>query len=171
MTPPHPGQGGKENLDVPSVEKTPYVPNAPYDNGNGIKLQGTSGQQSVITNPGLVEVYGSRTPTTAATPVRHRPGEEPGTGSRYPLRLPEVDRPSSPHTFLPRNNYTRPQEALSETTISWTPYLESSEYVISCQPVTTEEETTEVTAFWVVPESTHRVWTLHCYQLVLWHRQ
>ncbi|KAJ7345021.1 hypothetical protein JRQ81_000971 [Phrynocephalus forsythii] len=81
VTLPHPGQGGTENLDVPSVEKTPYLPNAPYDNGNGIKLPGTAGQQPILTNPGqvIVEVYGSRTPTTAATPVRRRPGEEPGT--------------------------------------------------------------------------------------------
>ncbi|XP_032757200.1 fibronectin isoform X8 [Rattus rattus] len=32
------------------------------------------------------------------------------------------------------------QEALSQTTISWTPFQESSEYIISCQPVGTDEE-------------------------------
>ncbi|XP_072833753.2 fibronectin isoform X1 [Pogona vitticeps] len=148
VTLPHPGQGGSGNLDVPSVENTPYLPNHPYDNGNGIKLPATSGQEPIITNPGqvIVEVYGSRTPTTAATPVGRRPsaGERPETVHRRPVQLPEVGQPSYPHTLLPRNNYTRPQEALSETTISWTPYSESSEYIISCQPVTTEEETTEI---------------------------
>nr|XP_060637399.1 fibronectin isoform X3 [Anolis sagrei ordinatus] len=149
VTLPHHSQGGPEFLDVPSVvENTPYITNNPYDNGNGIKLPGTSGQQPIVTNPGqvIVEVYGSRTPTTAATPSRRRPnaGEESGVVDRHPGRIPEVDRPSYPHTFLPNNNRTRPLEALSETTIAWTPYLESSEYIISCQPVSSEEEPTEI---------------------------
>uniref|UniRef100_A0A8D2PZF2 Fibronectin n=1 Tax=Zosterops lateralis melanops TaxID=1220523 RepID=A0A8D2PZF2_ZOSLA len=33
------------------------------------------------------------------------------------------------------------QEALSHTTISWRPLLESSEYIISCQPVSHDEDT------------------------------
>ncbi|XP_069927612.1 fibronectin isoform X22 [Oryctolagus cuniculus] len=32
------------------------------------------------------------------------------------------------------------QEALSQTTISWTPFQESSEYIISCHPVGTDEQ-------------------------------
>nr|XP_025042612.1 fibronectin isoform X1 [Pelodiscus sinensis] len=40
----------------------------------------------------------------------------------------------------PRRNDTTGQEALSQTTISWRPLLESTEYVISCQPVGTDEE-------------------------------
>ncbi|XP_062972167.1 fibronectin isoform X2 [Elgaria multicarinata webbii] len=102
----------------------------------GRKKTGTSGQQPIVTNPGqqvIVEVFGSHTPTTAETPVW-----------RVPVRIPEVDGPSYPHTLLPKDNYTTPQEALSETTISWTPYSESSEYIISCQPIGTEEEPTEV---------------------------
>ncbi|XP_065417165.1 fibronectin isoform X7 [Chrysemys picta bellii] len=39
-----------------------------------------------------------------------------------------------------RRNDTTGQEALSQTTISWRPLLESSEYVISCQPVGTDEQ-------------------------------
>ncbi|XP_042299575.1 fibronectin isoform X1 [Sceloporus undulatus] len=145
VTFPLPGPGTPEILDVPS-ENTPYFTNNPYDNGNGIKLPGTSGQHPTVTNPGqvIVEVYGSRTPTTAATPSHRRPNEESVVVNRYPVRIPEVDRPSYPHSLLPKNNRTRPQEALSETTISWTPYLESSEYIISCQPVSSEEEPTEV---------------------------
>ncbi|XP_053139279.1 fibronectin isoform X3 [Hemicordylus capensis] len=142
--------GRPEILDVPSVvEHSPYVTNVD-DNGNGIQLPGSSGQQPILTNPGqqvIVEEYGSRphTQATAATPIRRRPGvdEEPAVVGRHPVRIPEVDEPSYPHTLLPRNNSTRPQEALSQTTISWRPFLESSEYIISCQPVGTEEETAE----------------------------
>ncbi|XP_016052243.1 PREDICTED: fibronectin isoform X2 [Miniopterus natalensis] len=35
---------------------------------------------------------------------------------------------------------TNGQEALSQTTISWTPFQESSEYIISCHPVGIDEE-------------------------------
>uniref|UniRef100_A0A803VLB2 Fibronectin n=1 Tax=Ficedula albicollis TaxID=59894 RepID=A0A803VLB2_FICAL len=37
-------------------------------------------------------------------------------------------------------------EALSHTTISWRPLLESSEYIISCQPVSQDEDTLQVPA-------------------------
>ncbi|XP_015279542.1 PREDICTED: fibronectin [Gekko japonicus] len=152
VTHPHPGQTGPEILDVPSVvENTPYLTDS-YDNGNGIQLPGTSGQQPILSNQGqqvFVEVYGSRTPakTTVATPIRHRPrpdvDEEPGLVSRHPIRIPDLDEPSYPHSLGPRNNHTRLQEALSQTTIAWKPLLESSEYVISCHPLGAEEEPSE----------------------------
>uniref|UniRef100_A0A8C5SJL6 Fibronectin n=1 Tax=Laticauda laticaudata TaxID=8630 RepID=A0A8C5SJL6_LATLA len=119
VTPPHPGERVTEILDVPSVlENVPYLTNNPYDNGNGIPIPGSSGQQSILSNPGqqvIVEEFGSRAPTTPATPERAKPNKE-----------------------------EQPVEALSQTTISWTPYTDSSEYIISCQPVSAEEEPTEI---------------------------
>ncbi|XP_077175426.1 fibronectin isoform X3 [Paroedura picta] len=118
----------------------------------GRTTTGSSGLQPVLSNPGqqvFVEVYGSRTPakTTVATPIRHRPrpnvDEEPGVVIQYPIRVPDLDEPSYPHSLGPRNNYTRLQEALSQTTISWRPLTESSEYIISCHPLGTEEEPSE----------------------------
>uniref|UniRef100_A0A8D2LWS8 Fibronectin n=1 Tax=Varanus komodoensis TaxID=61221 RepID=A0A8D2LWS8_VARKO len=149
VTIPHPGQSG--TLDVSSsAENTPYLTNNPYDSGNGIQLPGTSGQQPILSNPGqqvIVEVYGSRTPATPATPARQGPNvhEQPVVVNLNPAHIPEADRPSYPHTLRPISNHTRPQEALSQTTISWTPYSESSEYIISCQPTGSDEEPTEVT--------------------------
>uniref|UniRef100_A0A8C9UCX5 Fibronectin n=1 Tax=Serinus canaria TaxID=9135 RepID=A0A8C9UCX5_SERCA len=52
-------------------------------------------------------------------------------------QVPIVVEPSYPHG--PRRNDS--QEALSHTTISWRPLLESSEYIISCQPVSQDEDT------------------------------
>uniref|UniRef100_A0A8C3NFW4 Fibronectin n=1 Tax=Geospiza parvula TaxID=87175 RepID=A0A8C3NFW4_GEOPR len=69
--------------------------------------------------------------------------EKPGSPVKEVLprpRLPSVDEaiePSYPHG--PRRNDS--QEALSHTTISWRPLLESSEYIISCQPVSQDEDT------------------------------
>ncbi|XP_039197852.1 fibronectin isoform X8 [Crotalus tigris] len=150
VTPPHPGKRVTEILDVPSVlENVPYLTNNPYDNGNGIPIPGSSGQHSILSNPGqqvIVEEFGSRTPTTPATPGRAKPSreEQPVVVIRHPIQVPDVDKPSYHHTLLSKDNYTRPQEALSQTTISWTPYTDSSEYIISCQPVSDEEEPTEI---------------------------
>ncbi|XP_026528935.1 fibronectin isoform X1 [Notechis scutatus] len=150
VTPPHPGERVTEILDVPSVlENVPYLTNNPYDNGNGIPIPGSSGQQSILSNPGqqvIVEEFGSRTPTTPATPGGAKPNkeEQPVVVIHHPIQVPDVDKPSYHHTLLSKDNYTRPQEALSQTTISWTPYTDSSEYIISCQPVSAEEEPTEI---------------------------
>ncbi|XP_070588325.1 fibronectin isoform X2 [Erythrolamprus reginae] len=115
----------------------------------GRKKTGSSGQQSILNNPGqqvIVEEFGSRTPTTPATPGRAKPDgeEQPVVVIRHPIQVPDVDKPSYHHTLLDKDNYTRPQEALSQTTISWTPYTDSSEYIISCRPVSAEEEPTEI---------------------------
>uniref|UniRef100_A0A8C5RZT5 Fibronectin n=1 Tax=Laticauda laticaudata TaxID=8630 RepID=A0A8C5RZT5_LATLA len=150
VTPPHPGERVTEILDVPSVlENVPYLTNNPYDNGNGIPIPGSSGQQSILSNPGqqvIVEEFGSRAPTTPATPERAKPNkeEQPVVVIHHPIQVPDADKPSYHHTLLSKDNYTRPQEALSQTTISWTPYTDSSEYIISCQPVSAEEEPTEI---------------------------
>ncbi|XP_026528936.1 fibronectin isoform X2 [Notechis scutatus] len=115
----------------------------------GRKKTGSSGQQSILSNPGqqvIVEEFGSRTPTTPATPGGAKPNkeEQPVVVIHHPIQVPDVDKPSYHHTLLSKDNYTRPQEALSQTTISWTPYTDSSEYIISCQPVSAEEEPTEI---------------------------
>uniref|UniRef100_A0A8B9CYW7 Fibronectin n=1 Tax=Anser brachyrhynchus TaxID=132585 RepID=A0A8B9CYW7_9AVES len=117
ITRPHPNQ--PDILDVPSIDEgTPYLTNNRYDNGNGIQLPGTSGHPQTIGHQGqqvFFEEHGYRRPVpTTATPLR--PGSR-----RQP---PNVD-----------------EEALSQTTISWRPLLESTEYIISCQPVSQDEDT------------------------------
>uniref|UniRef100_A0A8C9N0W1 Fibronectin n=1 Tax=Serinus canaria TaxID=9135 RepID=A0A8C9N0W1_SERCA len=114
---PHPNQ--PDILDVPSIDEgTPYLTNNRYDNGNGIQLPGSSGHPQTVGHQGqqvFFEEHGYRRPgPTTATPLR--------PGSRQVL--PSVD-----------------EEALSHTTISWRPLLESSEYIISCQPVSQDEDT------------------------------
>uniref|UniRef100_A0A8D0HPR7 Fibronectin n=1 Tax=Sphenodon punctatus TaxID=8508 RepID=A0A8D0HPR7_SPHPU len=153
VTLPHHNQGGPEILDVPStVDRTQYLPENGYDSGNGIHLPGTTGQQTPVRHQGqqvFFEEHGFRKTTapTTATPIKHRPRlEKPNVDKeieidrRYPTRRVDTDEPSVPHTLGPRRNGTRGQEALSQTTISWRPLLETSEYVISCEPIGNEEE-------------------------------
>ncbi|XP_066045529.1 fibronectin isoform X6 [Chamaea fasciata] len=145
---PHPNQ--PDILDVPSIDEgTPYLTNNRYDNGNGIQLPGSSGHPQTVGHQGqqvFFEEHGYRRPgPTTATPLR--------PGSRRPLpsvdealeipgyQVPVVVEPSFPHSRGPRRNDSAGQEALSHTTISWRPLLESSEYIISCQPVSQDEDT------------------------------
>ncbi|XP_068052648.1 fibronectin isoform X6 [Anomalospiza imberbis] len=145
---PHPNQ--PDILDVPSIDEgTPYLTNNRYDNGNGIQLPGSSGHPQTVGHQGqqvFFEEHGYRRPgPTTATPLR--------PGSRQPLpsvdesieipgyQVPIVVEPLYPHSRGPRRNDSVGQEALSQTTISWRPLLESSEYIISCQPVSQDEDT------------------------------
>ncbi|XP_028924946.1 fibronectin isoform X2 [Ornithorhynchus anatinus] len=137
ITLPHPNHRGPEILDVPST-------NAGYDNGNGIQLPGTTGQQPSVGQQMIFEEHGFRrtTPPTTATPVRRRPFP-PSIDEEIQIdnsHRGDADHPSYPRVLGLNPNASTGQEALSQTTISWTPFQESSEYIISCQPVGTDEE-------------------------------
>lgn len=147
VTLPHPNLHGPEILDVPStVQKTPFITNPGYDTGNGIQLPGTSGQQPSLGQQMIFEEHGFRrtTPPTTATPVRHRPRPYPPNVNEE-IQIGHVPRGDVDHHLYPHvvglnPNASTGQEALSQTTISWTPFQESSEYIISCHPVGIDEE-------------------------------
>ncbi|XP_073489691.1 fibronectin isoform X6 [Aquarana catesbeiana] len=147
VTFPHPIPG-PEILDVPSdVEKTPFITETTFDNGNGIKLPGSVGQPSTGHEGQFVEEY-FRSPVLPTTALPVRPGQfTPGHVVTVDARLREptyrepkgdVDGPY-PHGFGPQINETGIQEVASQTTISWRPLLETTEYIISCHPVGHEE--------------------------------
>ncbi|XP_040842402.1 fibronectin isoform X15 [Ochotona curzoniae] len=145
VTLPHPNLHGPEILDVPStVQKTPFITNP--DTGNGIQLPGTSGQQPSVGQQMIFEEHGFRrtTPPTAATPVNLRPRPyPPNVDEDFQIsHVPrgDVDHHLYPHVLGLNPNASTGQEALSQTTISWTPFQESSEYIISCQPVGIDEQ-------------------------------
>ncbi|XP_024419776.1 fibronectin isoform X3 [Desmodus rotundus] len=145
VTLPHPNLQGPEILDVPSTaQKTPSITNPDY--GTGFQLPGTSGQQPSVGQQMIFEEHGFRrtTPPTTATPVRHRPGPYPPNVNEE-IQIGHVPRGDVDHHYYPHvpglnPNASTGQEALSQTTISWTPFQESSEYIISCHPVGTDEE-------------------------------
>ncbi|XP_017390452.1 fibronectin isoform X8 [Cebus imitator] len=147
VTLPHPNLHGPEILDVPStVQKTPFITHPGYDTGNGIQLPGTSGQQPSVGQQMIFEEHGFRrtTPPTTAAPIRHRPRPyPPNVGEEIQIgHVPrgDVDFHLYPHGLGLNPNASTGQEALSQTTISWTPFQESSEYIISCHPVGNDEE-------------------------------
>lgn len=63
-------------------------------------------------------------------------GLEPGT--EYTIQVIALKNNQKSEPLIGRKKTG--QEALSQTTISWTPFQESSEYIISCHPVGTDEE-------------------------------
>ncbi|XP_007964366.1 fibronectin isoform X4 [Chlorocebus sabaeus] len=147
VTLPHPNLHGPEILDVPStVQKTPFITHPGYDTGNGIQLPGTSGQQPTVGQQMIFEEHGFRrtTPPTTATPIRHRPRPyPPNVGEEIQIgHIPreDVDYHLYPHGPGLNPNASTGQEALSQTTISWAPFQDTSEYIISCHPVGTDEE-------------------------------
>ncbi|XP_077874095.1 fibronectin isoform X3 [Ictidomys tridecemlineatus] len=134
---------GPEILDVPStVPKTPFITSPGADNGNGIHLPGTSHRQPSFGQQMVIEEHGFRrtTPPTAVTPVRHRPRPYSPTIDEIHVPRGEVDYHLYPHITELNPNASTGQEVLSQTTISWTPFQDSSEYIISCQPIGTTEE-------------------------------
>ncbi|XP_074168949.1 fibronectin isoform X4 [Rhinolophus sinicus] len=144
VTLPHPNLQGPEILDVPSTaQKTPFITNPGYNTGNGIQLPGTAAQQPSVGQQMIFEEHGFRR-TTPATPVRHRPGQYP-LNVNEEIQIGHVPRGDVDHHLYPQvlglnPNASTGQEAVSQTTISWNPFQESSEYIISCQPVGIDEE-------------------------------
>uniref|UniRef100_A0A8C5MU19 Fibronectin n=1 Tax=Leptobrachium leishanense TaxID=445787 RepID=A0A8C5MU19_9ANUR len=144
VTIPRPDQG-PEILDVPSVENTPLITQTNFD--HGIKLPGTNGQQPGSGHEGqVIEEYGFRRPAVPTTAVPLRPGQyTPGRnvpGEAIPLRPDpkgDYDKPSVPHGFGPQHNDSILEEVSAQTTISWRPLLETTEYVISCHPLGDDE--------------------------------
>ncbi|XP_072274639.1 fibronectin isoform X6 [Pyxicephalus adspersus] len=142
VTFPHPIPG-PEILDVPSdVEKTPFISETTFDNGNGIKLPGSAGHPSTGHEGQFVEEY-FRSPVLPTTAVPVRPGQfTPGhvvtVDTSFHEPKGDFEGPY-PHGFGPQLNDTGVQEVASQTTISWRPLLETTEYVISCHPVGHEE--------------------------------
>nr|XP_019582600.1 PREDICTED: fibronectin isoform X9 [Rhinolophus sinicus] len=63
-------------------------------------------------------------------------GLEPGT--EYTIQVIALKNNQKSEPLIGRK--TTGQEAVSQTTISWNPFQESSEYIISCQPVGIDEE-------------------------------
>ncbi|XP_047398942.1 fibronectin isoform X2 [Sciurus carolinensis] len=144
VTLPHPNLQGPEILDVPStVQKTPFVINPGSDTGNGIQLPGTSHQKPSVGQQMIIEEHGFRktTPPTAVTPIRHRPKPYlPNIDEIGHVPRGDVDHHLYPHVMGLNPNASTGQEVLSQTTISWTPFQDTSEYIISCQPIGSEEE-------------------------------
>uniref|UniRef100_A0A8C9V6C2 Fibronectin n=1 Tax=Scleropages formosus TaxID=113540 RepID=A0A8C9V6C2_SCLFO len=133
---PIPHRPGPEILDVPHTV-------TPGDGGNNGFLPLDTGGQDRFKHQGQ-HIYTEEDHKHLKVPSSResliyipRPGPD---GTRVPVvRASDVSVPGFPFQF--GGNDTRlPQEALTQTTISWEPIQHTSEYVVSCNPISSLNE-------------------------------
>ncbi|XP_075685749.1 fibronectin isoform X2 [Rhinoderma darwinii] len=110
---------------------------------SGRKKTGSVGPSSSAHEGPVIEEHGFRRPVapTTASPVApglFTPERYPDVIDRHHISRGDFDGPY-PHGLGPQINDTGVQEVSSQTTISWRPLLETTEYVISCHPMGLDE--------------------------------
>ncbi|XP_051982338.1 fibronectin 1b isoform X2 [Xyrauchen texanus] len=151
--PSPPRHGGPGKLDVPDADNSVHVVGSTgHDDEHGQHVEYTEyNNQPNQPNSG----YEPHNRPSGSKPNKPRPqpyvpqvGEtlvfvpKPGTdGGRVPKVVQVSEKPGddNPFGFL-EDKSGRPQEAQTQTTVSWQPYHQSSGYLVSCQPITHEEE-------------------------------
>ncbi|XP_064419504.1 fibronectin isoform X2 [Latimeria chalumnae] len=140
----HPNRRGPEYLDVPSTfDHAPIFPVNRFDGQIGVQLTGTNGQQN-IGEQGQHLVFEQQStpgvPHTTKQPKHHL------LTSKEDIHHPEVvvEVPTAYPSRVPGNG-TDVQEAKSQTTIFWTPLVQTSEYLVKCQRLGHEDDTLEFT--------------------------
>lgn len=149
-----PHHGGPDKLDVPEPDRGHAVGPAGHDSpdAHGQHVEYTEfNKQPSQPNRG----YQPHHRQTIPQPNQPRPqpyvpqvGETlvyiPNVGpdgGRVPQIIQVSEKPGDGHPFgFPEDNTGRPQEAQTQTTISWQPYQQSSSYLVSCQPITHADE-------------------------------
>uniref|UniRef100_A0A3B1IIC6 Fibronectin n=1 Tax=Astyanax mexicanus TaxID=7994 RepID=A0A3B1IIC6_ASTMX len=139
-TPPRRGSG-HDRLDVPEVDI----------DDNRVHGAGPTAQPGQPDGGQIVEYteYNNQpgTPTHGGyQPVRPRPSlvyvpQAGPDGARVPVVVQVSERPGHGLPFhFPGNKSGMPQEAQTQTTVTWQPYQQSSAYLVSCHPITHRDE-------------------------------
>ncbi|XP_071186414.1 fibronectin 1b isoform X2 [Salvelinus alpinus] len=127
--------GGYDHLDVPE-EKESRVPTVVGN--NGLDTLGGQGQNVEYTeynnqNPQAPHGNGQTPYGNGQTPLVFVPLPD-AEGRRVPVV--SVNVPGGSPFGFPEKDTGIPQEAQTQTTIAWKPYKQSSEYLVSCNPLT-----------------------------------
>ncbi|MGH0117046.1 UNVERIFIED_CONTAM: hypothetical protein FKN15_028158 [Acipenser sinensis] len=152
---PNPQRPVPDILDVPeTIEHSPFSTHPRFDeDDNGVQLTGTNGQerlgqqgQHIYTEYQNLGNNGQLTPGVPHSPD-HRlyiPEGDGGVriGGQHPVHTAvQVNQAIGGSPFgIPGNGTDGIQEAQSQTTISWRPLLLASEYLISCNPLSPNED-------------------------------
>ncbi|XP_033899677.3 fibronectin-like isoform X1 [Acipenser ruthenus] len=152
---PNPQRPVPDILDVPeTIEHPPFSTHPRFDeDDNGVQLTGTNGQerlgqqgQHIYTEYQNLGNNGQLTPGVPHRPDHrlHIPEGDSGVriGGQHPVHTAvQVNQAIGGSPFgIPGNGTDGIQEAQSQTTISWRPLLQASEYLISCNPLSPNED-------------------------------
>ncbi|XP_067298315.1 fibronectin 1b isoform X2 [Pseudorasbora parva] len=154
-----PTHGGPDKLDVPEPDNRVHVVGptgneSPDAHGQHVEYTEFNNQPNQP-NRGYQPQH--RQPQPQPQPQPNKPRPQPYVpqvgetlvyipkvgpdGGRVPQIIQVSERPGDGLPFrFSEDNTGRPQEAQTQTTISWQPYQQSSGYLVSCQPITHEDE-------------------------------
>ncbi|XP_041117617.1 fibronectin-like isoform X1 [Polyodon spathula] len=156
---PNPHRPVPDILDVPeTIEHSPFSTHTRFDeDDNVVQLTGTNGQerlgqqgQHIYTEYQNLGKNRQLTPGVPHSPdhPRHIPEGDGGVkiGGQHPVHTTvQVTEAIGGSPFgIPGNGTYSTQEAQSQTTISWRPLLQTSEYLISCNPLSPNEDMYQV---------------------------
>uniref|UniRef100_A0A8C1P186 Fibronectin n=1 Tax=Cyprinus carpio TaxID=7962 RepID=A0A8C1P186_CYPCA len=131
-----PHHGGPDKLDVPEPDRVHAVGPTGHDSPDA---HGQHVEYTEFNNQPSQPNRGYQPPHIGET-LFYIPKVGPD-GGRVPQIIQVSERPGDGHPFgFPEDKTGRPQEAQTQTTISWQPYQQSSGYLVSCQPITNPEE-------------------------------
>ncbi|XP_064185485.1 fibronectin-like isoform X2 [Anguilla rostrata] len=129
---PVPQRPGPDALDVPEDAEPDF-------DQNRVQLAGTSGHgtlgqqgQHIYTEYQSLGPNGQPQGPDGREPLARVP--QPGADGEL-VHVVRVNEGSFPFGF-PENETAVPQESQTQTTVSWQPSLQSSEYLLSCHPIT-----------------------------------
>uniref|UniRef100_A0A672LRA9 Fibronectin n=1 Tax=Sinocyclocheilus grahami TaxID=75366 RepID=A0A672LRA9_SINGR len=149
-----PHHGGPDKLDVPEPDNRVHVVGPTGHDSSDAHGQHVE-YTAVEIKPSRAEGYQPQHRQPVPQPNQPRPqpyvpqvGEAlvyipmvGPDGGRVPQIIQVSERPGNGHPFdFPEDKTGRPQEAQTQTTISWQPYQQSSGYLVSCQPITHPDE-------------------------------
>ncbi|XP_053333185.1 fibronectin 1b isoform X2 [Clarias gariepinus] len=135
--PVHPRPNNRGPLDVPETDVNvagPTVQPIPGHNGQGMEYTEYNNQPT-LPHSGQQPRPGHYVPgqTLIYLPA---PGPD---GSRVP-KVVQVSDKNAHSVLFPENETGAPQEAQTQTTVSWQPFRQSQSYLVTCHPVTHRDE-------------------------------
>uniref|UniRef100_A0AAY4DTK0 Fibronectin n=1 Tax=Denticeps clupeoides TaxID=299321 RepID=A0AAY4DTK0_9TELE len=135
LLPPLPARPGTDHLDVPEVDDNTVHGAGSDSHGQHVEYTEYNNQPQQPQRPQWPQLQPQPHHPLIYIPA---PGHD---GVRVPVVRVSEEPGHGPYGF-PENETGRPQEAQTQTVITWQPLQQSSSYLVSCEPLTYRDEGT-----------------------------